>query len=83
MGHERVSIGDLEAHLGVYLRKVRLGQTLTVLDGETPVARIVPYEAEGALEVRRAVRRPHLRLPAQPEQPTDSLTVLFDDRAER
>jgi prevent-host-death family protein len=80
----KVGIGDLKAHLSEHLRKVRRGHTLTVLDRETPVARIVPYEAEGVLEVRKAVRRPReLRLPAPPERPTDSLAVLLDDRAKR
>ena len=80
----KVGIGDLKAHLSEHLRKVRRGHTLTVLDRETPVARIVPYEAEGALEIRKAVRRPRdLRLPAPLERPTDSLSALLADRAKR
>ena len=80
----KVGIGDLRAHLSEYLRKVRTGHTLIVLHRETPVARIVPYEAEGVLEVRKAVRRPRdLRLPAPPERPTDSSSVLLNDRAKR
>jgi antitoxin (DNA-binding transcriptional repressor) of toxin-antitoxin stability system len=39
------------------LRKVRRGQTLTVLDRETPVARIVPVDAEVSLEVRSSTRK--------------------------
>jgi prevent-host-death family protein len=52
----KVGISDLKAHLSEHLRKVRRGHTPTVLDRETPVARIVPYEAEGVLEIRKAVR---------------------------
>ena len=80
----KVGIGDLKAHLSEHLRKVRRGHTLTVLDRETPVARIVPYDTESALEVRKAVRRPRdLRLPPPPERPTDSLSVLLTDRSKR
>ena len=49
----KVRIADLKSHLSEYLRKVRSGHTLTVLDRATPIARIVPYEENGAsLKVR-------------------------------
>ena len=57
-------MADLKAHLSEHLRRVRRGRTLTVLDRNTPVARIVPYDAEAPLEVRRATRKPgELRVP--------------------
>jgi antitoxin (DNA-binding transcriptional repressor) of toxin-antitoxin stability system len=80
----KVGVADLKAHLSGHLRKVRGGRTLTVLDRDTPIARIVPYDAERSLEVRRATRRPSdLNLPAPPAAPTDSLSVLLQDRASR
>jgi prevent-host-death family protein len=80
----RVGIADLKAHLSHYLRRVRGGRTLTVVDRDTPVARIVPYDAETPLEVRRATRKPaDLRVPPPPPGPTDSLSVLLRDRASR
>ncbi len=80
----KVGIAELKAHLSQHLRKVRRGQTLTVLDRDTPIARIVPYDAETHIEVRRATRKPRdLRLPPPPSSPTDSLTVLLEDRASR
>jgi antitoxin (DNA-binding transcriptional repressor) of toxin-antitoxin stability system len=80
----RVGIADLKAHLSEHLRTVRSGRTLTVFDRETPVAQIVPYDAETPLQVRRATRRPgDLRLPRRPSAPTDSLSVLTRDRASR
>jgi prevent-host-death family protein len=80
----RVGIADLKAHLSQHLRRVRGGRTVTVLDRDTPVARIVPYDAETPLQVRRATRKPSdLRLPPPPSAPTDSLAVLLDDRASR
>jgi prevent-host-death family protein len=80
----RVGIAELKAHLSQHLRAVRRGRTITVLDRDTPVARIVPYDAEAPLEVRRATRKPgELRVPRQPSRPTDSLSVLLQDRASR
>jgi prevent-host-death family protein len=80
----KVGIADLKSHLSEHLRRVRGGRTITVLDRDTPVARIVPYEAEGPLEIRRATRKPReRRLPAPPSSPTDSLSVLLRDRASR
>ena len=78
-----VGIADLKARLSEHLRSVRKGRTLTILDRDTPVARIVPYAAD-PLEVRRATRRPRdLQLLAPPASPTDSLTMLLDDRRRR
>jgi prevent-host-death family protein len=53
MTMSKVRIADLKSHLSEYLRKVRSGRSLTVLDRDTPIARIVPYEETGAsLKVR-------------------------------
>jgi len=80
----RVGIAELKAHLSRHLRRVRGGRTLTVLDRDTPVAQIVPYESEAPLEVRKATRKPgDLRLPPPPSSPTDSLSILLRDRASR
>lgn len=78
-----VRIADLEARLREHLAAVRKGHTLTVLDGNVPIARIVPYELD-PLAVKRATRRPRdLTLPPPPSGPTDSLAVLHDDRSRR
>ncbi len=79
-----VKIADLKAHLSQHLRKVRRGRSLTVLDRETPIARIVPIDAKTPLEIRRATRRPQdLGPPPPAAAPTDSLSVLLQDRASR
>ncbi len=49
-----VRIADLKSHLSEYLRKVRRGGSLTVLDRDTPIARIVPYEASGTSLIVRS-----------------------------
>ena len=80
----RVGVADLKAHLSEHLRKVRGGRTLTVLDRNTPIARIVPIEREAPLEVRRATRKVK-DLPVLPPLavPVDSLAILLEDRARR
>ena len=78
-----VRIADLKARLSEHLRVVRNGGTLTVLDRDTPVARIVPYVAQ-PLEIRKAKRPVRgLKLPPKPARRTDSLAVLLEDRRRR
>ena len=78
-----VRIADLKARLSEYLRAVRNGGTVTVLDRDTPVARIVPYTAQ-PVEVRKAKRRLRdLRLPPKPSKRTDSVALLVEDRRRR
>lgn len=78
-----VRIAELKARLSEHLRSVRRGRTVTVLDRETPVARIIPYVAD-PIELRRATRRVRdLAVPPPPSKPTDSLAVLLDDRRRR
>jgi antitoxin (DNA-binding transcriptional repressor) of toxin-antitoxin stability system len=78
-----VRIAELKSRLSEHLKSVRKGRTLTVLDRDTPIARIVPYAAE-TFEVRRATRRLRtLRLPPSPAAQTDSLAILLDDRRRR
>lgn len=78
-----VRIAALKARLSEHLRSVRKGRTVTVLDRDTPIARIVPYTAE-PLEICRATRRLRdLKLPPPPASATDSVAVLLDDRRRR
>lgn len=78
-----VRIAELKSRLSEHLRSVRKGRTLTVLDRDTPIARIIPYAAE-PIEVRRATRRLRgLKLPPPPAAKTDSLSILLDDRRRR
>ena len=78
-----VRIADLKARLSEHLRTVRNGGTLTVLDRDTPVARIIPYAAE-PLAIRKARRRVRdLKLPAKPAKRTYSGAVLLEDRRRR
>lgn len=79
-----VGIAELKARLSEHLRAVRGGRALTILDRDTPIARLVPYEESEPLRVRRATRRPsEIALPPPPAGPTDSTALLLEDREKR
>lgn len=80
-----IRIAELKSRLSEYLRKVRSGRTLTVLDRNTPIARIVPYsEAGTALTVRVPPRgTPKLqRVPLPPplRLKRDAVELLLEER---
>lgn len=78
-----VRISDLKAKLSEHLRAVRNGETVVILDRDTPIARIIPY-AEPPLEIRKARRRARgLKDLPKPGGPTDSLAILLEDRRRR
>ena len=85
--NDRVGVAELEVRLSEYLRKVRRGETITVLDRGTEIARILPVEGPD-----RLVSRPPLegtRLHAIPLPPplgaeVDVLELLREEtQAER
>src|SRR5437867_10291987 len=82
---DTVRIAELKARLSEYLRAVRRGRTLTVLDRDRPVARIVPCDTErrpltvrsprpGAIPLARVPLPPALRAKA------DVLALLAEER---
>lgn len=79
-----VRIAVLKARLSEYLRLVREGQTVEVLDRHTPVARIVPFEKETPrLVIRRPSRAFDLhRISPPPPLPGGerALEILLADR---
>jgi antitoxin (DNA-binding transcriptional repressor) of toxin-antitoxin stability system len=64
-----VRIADLKAHLSEHLRTVRAGRTLTVLDRDTPIARIVPVRAGHVMLAIRPARPGAPRLADVPLPP--------------
>ncbi|PYX86245.1 MAG: hypothetical protein DMG70_01085 [Acidobacteria bacterium] len=80
---KQTGIADLKARLSEYLRAVRRGDTVTILDRETPVARIVPVHGAG-LHVRKpaADAPPPNRVPLPPPAnlPIDVLELLLEER---
>ncbi|HEV2669694.1 MAG TPA: type II toxin-antitoxin system prevent-host-death family antitoxin [Gemmatimonadales bacterium] len=82
-----VGIAELKSRLSEYLRRVRRGETITVLDRETPIARLEPLAAGSRLVVREpaggAPRLRDLRLPPPLKTKTDILDLLAQERGER
>jgi antitoxin (DNA-binding transcriptional repressor) of toxin-antitoxin stability system len=82
-----VRIADLKSRLSQHLRQVRAGQVLTVLDRDTPVARLAPIEEGHDLVVTRpAADAPPLRrvkLPPPTKLSGDVVAVLLADRRKR
>jgi prevent-host-death family protein len=80
-----VRIAELKARLSEYLRRVRRGQTLTVLDRETPIAHIVPHAPPAT---RLVVRHPSPSAPPPHRVPlppplkvgVDVVALLLEER---
>jgi prevent-host-death family protein len=83
-----VRVAELKSRLSEYLRRVRRGETVTVLDRDTPIARLTPLAAGPAT---LAVRPPSpgapkpgaVRLPPPLRLKTDVLVLLREERGER
>ena len=80
---ESVNIATLKAKLSHYLRAVRRGETVDILDHNTPVAKLVPCEEiSNALPSRLPSRRlEDVALPSKTRRGVDSTAVLLEDRA--
>jgi prevent-host-death family protein len=82
---KRVGIAELKAKLSEYLRHVRRGDSLTVVDRRAPIARIVPYSAGfEPLQIRApttAARPADIALPPPTELGFDVVDLLMEDRS--
>ena len=81
---KQVRIADLKARLSEYLRAVRGGETIAVLDRDTPVAQLVPIRGQFALRVRKpAPGTPppnRVRLPKPAQVNLDVVQLLLEER---
>ena len=87
---DRVGVAELKARLSEYLRRVRRGQTVTVLDRHTEVARLVPIDSPDLLRVRHPASRgapdsaptglQSVTLPAPLDLDIDILDLLREER---
>ncbi len=84
MTMKQVRIAELKARLSEYLRVVRRGETIAVLDRETPVAQIVPVRDRSALRVRKpAPGTPapnRVPLPKPAKVSVDVVQLLLEER---
>ena len=82
---DRVGVAELKPRLSAWLRVVRRGRTLTVVDRDTPIALLMPVPPGGGSLV---VRLPRGRvkgfhdvvLPPPLELTTDVVRLLLDER---
>ena len=85
--NERVGVAELKARLSEYLRRVRAGGTVTVLDRNREIARIVPLESSDPLIVRKRsglIRcLADIPLPPPLELDIDVLELLAEEREPR
>jgi prevent-host-death family protein len=81
---KQVRIAELKARLSEYLRTVRQGETIAVLDRDTPVAQIVPFREQRALRIRKpAPAAPPLnrvRRPKPLKLKVDVAQLLLEER---
>ncbi len=77
-----VKIAEFKSHLSQYIKNVRKGHAITLLDRETPVARVLPYPImQGRLTIRKPRRKvKEIRLPPLLKKGIDSLSVLLEER---
>ena len=84
MNVKQVRIAELKARLSEYLRLVRRGETIAVLDRETPVAQIVPVRDRSTLRVRKptpGTPAPNrVPLPIATTLNTDVVQLLLEER---
>jgi antitoxin (DNA-binding transcriptional repressor) of toxin-antitoxin stability system len=92
---EKATISQLKNRLSRYLKKVRAGEIILILDRDQPIARIERVEASGRaderirrLEKQGVLRRPTraLRLDSLPPMPSPAsrsvVEALLEDRRE-
>jgi prevent-host-death family protein len=85
MTMKEVRIAELKSRLSEYLREVRAGHTIIVMDRDSPIATLVPYASAAETLV---VRRPRRRWPSLQEVPlpvpasgaTDIVDLLLEER---
>ncbi len=81
---KHVRIAELKARLSEHLRAVRLGETIAVLDRDTPVAQIVPIRESSGLRVRKpapgAPRPNRVPLPRSAKLNVDVVHILLEER---
>ena len=87
-GHDRlmkqVRIADLKARLSEHLRAVRAGESIAVLDRDTPTAQLIRIRESRALRIRKPApgAPPIHRITVPRRAPTsvDVVQLLLDER---
>lgn len=81
---KQVRIAELKARLSEYLRTVRRGESIAVMNRDTPIAQIVPVREASRLRVRRpAPGTPppgRVPLPTPATLDVDVVQLLLEER---
>lgn len=84
MAMKSVGVAELKARLSEYLRAVRRGHDLTIMDRDRPIARVVPFVERSPLIVREPltsyVSLGEIPVPAPVRLRTDPVELLLADR---
>ena len=86
MKYKSVNVSELKAKLSQYLRVVKAGREVVVLDRNLPIARLVSVGGEGSLELKTAsssFKSIFNEIRGQKQVRTNSLAVLEDERKRR
>lgn len=78
-----VGIAEFKATLSEHLRYVRRGHDVTILDRDTPVARVIPWSKTSGLTIRARMGRQSLHevpLPPPLQFEQDVLALLWEER---
>lgn len=79
-----VKIAELKSHLSHHLREVRAGRAITVLDRQTPVARLVPVGSNDdvviTLPAEGAPTLASIKFPRPVKIKVDAVRILVEDR---
>lgn len=90
-----IGVRELRQAASTHLRAVAAGETITITDRGTPVARLVPITVDEARLQEVLERHPHVRPPSAPRRPltepaTDAAPIqvalsaaVAEERAER
>jgi prevent-host-death family protein len=76
-------VAELKARLSEYLRAVRRGESVTIMDRETPIAKMVPIQAVGLRIRMPAEGAPppnRVPLPAPLRLKIDVVQLLLEER---
>jgi len=82
-----VGIAELRSQLSRYLRDVQRGESVLVVDRETPIARLTPFEAGDDFAISPPVLAKipvgKLEMPVCPPVHVDVVELLLADRRSR
>lgn len=81
---KHVRIADLKARLSEHLRAVRAGESIAVLDRNTPFAQLIPIRESRALRVRKpdpgAPPLHRIKVPRRDPLNVDVVQLLLEER---